>query len=41
MKELNNNYTAPTLEVLEIQVESGFATSGANENFGHEGGSWN
>lgn len=41
MKESKQTYQAPILEVLEIAVEQGFATSGANESFGHENGTWN
>lgn len=35
-----NAYQSPIFEVLEIQVESGFATSGENECYESEDGTW-
>ena len=39
MKDLND-YVAPMVEIIEVEVEKGFATSGqpgTNENFGNGG----
>ena len=32
-----NWYVAPQVEVLEVQVEKGFAASGSNENVDYDG----
>ena len=34
MKVLIGNYEAPQVEVIEVEVEKGFATSTGNEGFG-------
>lgn len=33
-------YEAPQMEIMEVQVEQGFATSGGTEGFGEENGTW-
>ena len=40
MNETMNNYEAPLVEVIEVEVEKGFATSGDVDvtNFGSGGG---
>ncbi len=41
MQENKQIYSTPEIEVLEIEVEQGFAASGAGESFGNENGAWN
>ena len=33
-------YEAPQVELIEVQVEQGFATSGGTKGFGEEQGAW-
>ena len=35
-KQLFKNYEAPQVEVIEVEVEKGFATSGEIESLGDE-----
>ncbi len=39
MKE-KENYIVPSIEIIEIVVEQGYATSGVNEGFGMGDGTW-
>lgn len=39
MKEIIGNYEAPEVEVIEVEVEKGFATSPGGATSG-ESGSW-
>ena len=34
------NYETPQVELMEVQVEQGFATSGGTKGFGEERGEW-
>ena len=40
MKTIIEGYVSPTIEIMEILLESGFAASGTNENLGYEDGEW-
>ena len=41
MKEQNFIvYETPQVELIEVQVEQGFATSGGTKGFGEERGEW-
>ena len=41
MKEQNFIvYETPQVELIEVQVEQGFATSGTTKGFGESGGTW-
>ena len=40
MKETMNNYEAPLVEVVEVEVEKGFATSAAPIDDMPYGGGW-
>ena len=41
MKEQNFIvYETPQVELMEVQVEQGFATSGGTKGFGEEQGTW-
>ena len=41
MKEQNFMvYETPQVELIEVQVEQGFATSGGTKGFGEEQGTW-
>ena len=41
MKEQNFVvYETPQVELMEVQVEQGFATSGGTKGFGEEQGTW-
>ena len=33
-------YETPQVELIEVQVEQGFATSGTTKGFGESGGIW-
>ncbi len=33
-------YETPQVEIIEVQVEQGFATSGGTKGFGEEEGAW-
>ena len=33
-------YETPQVELIEVQVEQGFATSGTTKGFGESGGEW-
>ena len=33
-------YETPQVEIIEVQVEQGFATSGTTKGFGESGGTW-
>ena len=33
-------YEAPQVELIEVQVEQGFATRGGTKGFGEEQGAW-
>ena len=33
-------YETPQVEIIEVQVEQGFATSGGTTGFGEEQGTW-
>ena len=33
-------YETPQVELMEVQVEQGFATSGTTEGFGESEGTW-
>ena len=37
MKNLNESYESPQVEIIEVEVEKGFAVS----DIGGEGGNWN
>ena len=37
---MNTHYETPDVEVVEIEVEKGFATSGGTERLGEQKGSW-
>ena len=39
-KEIKTKYEAPQVEIINIQVEQGFATSGGTTGFGEEQGTW-
>ena len=41
MKEFVGNYEAPEVEVIEVEVEKGFATSTGSNGFDGEGGNGN
>ena len=34
------NYEPPQVELIEVQVEQGFATSGTTKGFGESDGAW-
>ena len=34
-------YVSPLVEIIEIQCEKGFATSGSTDGFGESDGKWN
>ena len=34
------NYETPQVELIEVQVEQGFATSGTTKGFGESDGAW-
>ena len=34
------NYETPQVELIEVQVEQGFATSGTTKGFGESDGTW-
>mgnify|MGYP003297612927 CR=1 FL=1 len=34
------NYETPQVELIEVQVEQGFATSGTTKGFGESEGTW-
>lgn len=34
------HYDTPTIQVVEIQTERGFATSGGTERYGNSDGEW-
>ena len=36
----NLTYEAPYVELIEVQVEQGFATSGTTKGFGESEGAW-
>ena len=36
----NLTYEAPYVELIEVQVEQGFAASGTTNGFGEEQGTW-
>ena len=36
----NLTYEAPYVELIEVEVEQGFATSGGTKGFGEEQGTW-
>ena len=36
----NLTYETPQVELIEVQVEQGFATSGTTNGFGESGGTW-
>ena len=41
MKEQNfMAYETPQVEIIEVQVEQGFAISGGTKGFGEEQGTW-
>ena len=38
MKKINeSNYEAPQVEIIEVEIEKGFATSGTGEDVENEG----
>lgn len=42
MKTEKQNYVVPTLEIIEVEMEKGYAVSqtGSNESFGSNEGAW-
>ena len=39
-QETTKTYESPQVEMIEVQVEQGFATSGGTKGFGEENGTW-
>ncbi len=38
--EFENSYESPQVEIIEVEVEQGFATSGGTQGFGEGDGVW-
>lgn len=38
--EFENSYKSPQVEIIEVEVEQGFAISGGTKGFGEEEGTW-
>lgn len=37
---MKNVYNVPSFEIINVNLEQGFATSGQNEGFGNSEGEW-
>lgn len=40
MEQEFNIYVSPSVKIIELEIEKGFAASGGTNGFGENGGAW-